>query len=75
MRWHIGFLLEYPDDRSPIMVYGHMQPEMIVNFLGCVKAGHAYIPVDLSIPADRVQRIAENSGAKLLFIGNSSNCN
>ncbi|MCU4823569.1 D-alanine--poly(phosphoribitol) ligase subunit DltA [Bacillus cereus] len=58
---------EYPDDRSPIMVYGHMQPEMIINFLGCVKAGHAYIPVDLSIPADRVQRIAENSGAKLLL--------
>lgn len=44
-----------------------MQPEMIINFLGCVKAGHAYIPVDLSIPADRVQRIAENSGAKLLL--------
>ena len=33
------------------------------------KAGHAYIPVDLSIPADRVQRIAENSGAKLLLSG------
>ncbi|MGQ0422851.1 hypothetical protein ACT4US_34425, partial [Bacillus sp. HC-Mk] len=25
------------------------------------------MPVDLSIPADRVQRIAENSGAKLLL--------
>ncbi|MGG2016029.1 D-alanine--poly(phosphoribitol) ligase subunit DltA [Bacillus sp. S10(2024)] len=55
------------DDRSPIIVYGHMQPEMIVCFLGCVKAGHAYIPVDVSIPADRVLRIAESSGAKLLL--------
>ena len=58
---------QYGDDRSPIIVYGHMQPEMIVCFLGCVKAGHAYIPVDVSIPADRVLRIAESSGAKLLL--------
>ena len=58
---------QYEDDRSPIMVYGHMQPEMIVCFLGCVKAGHAYIPVDVSIPVDRVLRIAESSGAKLLL--------
>ncbi|PGZ95919.1 D-alanine--poly(phosphoribitol) ligase subunit 1 [Bacillus pseudomycoides] len=58
---------QYENDRSPIMVYGHMQPEMIVCFLGCVKAGHAYIPVDVSIPVDRVLRIAESSGAKLLL--------
>jgi len=58
---------EYEQDASPIMVYGHMQPEMVVCFLACVKAGHAYIPVDASIPAERVLRIAENSGAKLLL--------
>ncbi|MFD3447545.1 D-alanine--poly(phosphoribitol) ligase subunit DltA [Microbacteriaceae bacterium 4G12] len=55
------------EDTAPIMVYGHMQPEMIVCFLACVKAGHAYIPVDVSIPAERVARIAESSGAKLLL--------
>ncbi|MFP3122685.1 D-alanine--poly(phosphoribitol) ligase subunit DltA [Ectobacillus funiculus] len=58
---------EYEQDASPIMVYGHMQPEMVACFLACVKAGHAYIPVDASIPAERVLRIAENSGAKLLL--------
>jgi D-alanine--poly(phosphoribitol) ligase subunit 1 len=35
---------------SPILVYGHMEPEMLVSFLGSVKAGHPYIPVDTSIP-------------------------
>ncbi len=29
---------EYPDDRSPIMVYGHMQPEMIINFFRMCKS-------------------------------------
>ncbi|UOY92680.1 D-alanine--poly(phosphoribitol) ligase subunit DltA [Ectobacillus sp. JY-23] len=57
---------QYSDD-APIMVYGHMQPEMIVSFLACVKAGHAYIPVDTSIPTERVLRIAQNSGAKLML--------
>lgn len=57
---------EYNDD-TPIMVYGHMQPEMVVCFLACVKAGHAYIPVDMSIPQERIVRIAENSGAKLML--------
>ncbi|MCP8968560.1 D-alanine--poly(phosphoribitol) ligase subunit DltA [Ectobacillus ponti] len=57
----------YEHDTTPIMVYGHMQPHMVVSFLACVKAGHAYIPVDASIPADRVVRIAESSGAKLML--------
>ncbi|MFC4619176.1 D-alanine--poly(phosphoribitol) ligase subunit DltA [Camelliibacillus cellulosilyticus] len=54
-------------DHAPIMVYGHMQPEMIVCFLAAVKSGRAYIPVDLSIPSERLAMIAERSGAKLFF--------
>jgi D-alanine--poly(phosphoribitol) ligase subunit 1 len=52
---------------EPIIVFGHMQTEMISTFLGCVKSGHAYIPVDESIPADRLQKMIQNSGAKLLI--------
>jgi D-alanine--poly(phosphoribitol) ligase subunit 1 len=58
---------EYPHDNAPIIVHGHMEPEMIVCFLACVKAGHAYIPVDVSIPAERIIQIATNSGAKLML--------
>ncbi|MGC4377409.1 D-alanine--poly(phosphoribitol) ligase subunit DltA [Fictibacillus sp. Mic-4] len=57
----------FPNDSAPIMVYGHMQPEMIVCFLAAVKSGRAYIPVDVSIPNERIERIAKNSGAKLFF--------
>jgi D-alanine--poly(phosphoribitol) ligase subunit 1 len=52
---------------SPILVYGHMEPEMLISFLGCVKAGHPYIPVDTSIPTDRVEKIAESSQPELII--------
>jgi len=54
-------------DQSPILVYGHMVPEMLISFLGSVKAGHPYIPVDTSIPLERVAKIIENSKAELVI--------
>ena len=54
-------------DQSPILVYGHMVPEMLISFLGCVKAGHPYIPIDTSIPLERVANIIENSKTELVI--------
>lgn len=52
--------------QQPIVVYGHMSPLQIVAFLGAVKAGHPYVPVDSSTPSERIQLILEASGAGLL---------
>lgn len=52
---------------SPIIVYGHMEPEMLVSFLGSVKSGHAYIPIDVSIPPERIERIIESSQAEIMI--------
>ncbi len=57
----------YGDDRSPVIVYGHKQHEMLISFLGCVKAGHAYIPVDSSLPYERVREIVDNSAAQVII--------
>ncbi|KUF32492.1 MULTISPECIES: D-alanine--poly(phosphoribitol) ligase subunit DltA [Lysinibacillus] len=54
--------------QQPIVVYGHMSPLQIVAFLGAVKAGHSYVPVDSSTPIERLQLILEASGAGLLLI-------
>ncbi len=54
-------------DRSPVIVYGHKQNEMLVSFLGCVKAGHAYIPISSSLPTDRISAIVESSKSKLMI--------
>src|SRR3954468_9092251 len=63
-----GFIMAHNHkEHSPILIYGHMEPEMLISFLGSVKAGHPYIPVDTSIPLDRVEKIIRNSNTELLI--------
>lgn len=52
---------------SPIVVYGHKEIEMLTCFMGCVKAGFPYIPVDSSTPPERVRQIIEASGAWMVL--------
>jgi len=61
--------------QTPIVVYGHMGTDMPVSFLACVKAGHPYIPVDTSIPMERVRLIVEKSGAGLVINTTDSKLN
>jgi D-alanine--poly(phosphoribitol) ligase subunit 1 len=46
-----------PDDGSPVAVVGHKEPEMLIAFLGAVKAGHPYVPIDAVLPRQRAERI------------------
>ena len=45
----------FSDDRRPIAVLGHREPEMLIAFLGAVKSGRPYVPIDIALPqtADR----------------------
>lgn len=52
-----------PDKDTPLAVVGHKEPEMLVAFLAAVKSGHPYIPIDISIPAHRIEKILEISQA------------
>jgi D-alanine--poly(phosphoribitol) ligase subunit 1 len=54
-----------PDDRSPVVVHGHKEPEMLIAFLGAVKSGHPYAPVDVALPRQRLERIVAVAGARL----------
>ena len=62
---HLACVL--PDDRSPVAVIGHKEPEMLVGFLGAVKAGHPYVPIDTSLPEQRIQRILALANASLVL--------
>jgi len=44
--------------------------EVYIAMLGVLKAGGAYIPLDPEIPAERVNYIMEDSGAKLIITAN-----
>ena len=46
-------------DNAPIMVYGAQTFKMIATFLGIVKSGHAYVPIDRHSPAERLTMINE----------------
>lgn len=46
-------------DKAPIMIYGGQQFAMIASFLGSVKSGHAYIPVDVNSADERLLDILE----------------
>lgn len=54
-------------DGSPVVVRGHKEPEMLVGFLGCRKAGHPYIPVDVTTPELRLASIQTIAGARLVL--------
>ena len=52
---------------QPIGVYGHKSPLMIVAFLACAKSGHPYVPLDSSLPAERVISILDQLCYPLLL--------
>src|ERR1700756_410052 len=54
---------KFPGDSSPVAISGHKEPEMLIGFLGAVKSGRPYVPIDVSIPAHRTDRIIQSSGA------------
>jgi D-alanine--poly(phosphoribitol) ligase subunit 1 len=58
---------QFGPSRSSIALHGHKEPEMLIGVLAAVKSGRPYVPIDLSIPHTRVERIVENAGAAILL--------
>jgi D-alanine--poly(phosphoribitol) ligase subunit 1 len=61
-------LAAQPGDRTPVVVRGHKEPEMLVAFLAAVRAGRPYVPIDASVPEERAQRIIRSSGASRVLL-------
>ena len=57
----------FADDRSPIAVLGHREPEMLIAFLGAVKSGRPYVPIDTALPQQRIDKIVATSLAAALL--------
>jgi D-alanine--poly(phosphoribitol) ligase subunit 1 len=54
-------------DRTPIAVLGHREPEMLIAFLGTVKSGRPYVPIDTALPQTRIDQIVASSRATLIL--------
>lgn len=50
-----------------IGLIAHRCPETIINVMGILKAGAAYVPVDPEYPEERKQYILSNSGCKFIL--------
>src|SRR5213596_3015280 len=57
----------FGDDRSPVAVLGHREPEMLIAFVGAVKSGRPYVPIDTALPQQRIDKILASSHAALLL--------
>jgi D-alanine--poly(phosphoribitol) ligase subunit 1 len=54
-------------EKAPVVVLGHKEPELLIAYLGAIKSGRAYVPVDTAVPAQRIERIRAASGAPLIL--------
>lgn len=62
-----GYIVANTKADTPIIVYGHKDKYMMVCFMACVKSGHAYVPVDLSVPTSRVQDIINSVEPEIIL--------
>ncbi len=56
--------------KSNVLVMLHRNSDLIASILGILKAGCAYIPIDLEYPQDRIDYIYENSQADYIISDN-----
>lgn len=69
------YLLSNLNEKTPIAVYGHKNPYMIVCFLACVKSGRAYCPIDISVPQSRIEAILDEVRPEIVLITEKSSVN
>lgn len=62
------FLLKENKEKKPVVVYGHKEIYMKATFIACSFAGMTYVPIDNSMPKERVEKIIEQVDP-LLMIG------
>ncbi|MDO4635252.1 MAG: D-alanine--poly(phosphoribitol) ligase subunit DltA [Streptococcus sp.] len=54
-------------DRSPVVVFGGQEYEMLATFVALTKTGHAYIPIDSHSALERISAILEVAMPSLII--------
>ncbi len=66
------FLLNENKENKPVIVYGHKEIYMKATFLACSFAGITYVPIDESMPKERIEQIVGQINPHLIIGGNIS---
>lgn len=62
-----NWLLDKNLNKKPVIVYGHKEVYMKASFLACSLAGMTYVPIDESLPKERVESIISQTQAELII--------
>jgi len=52
---------------EPVVVFGHKDINMIVSIFACIIAGRTYVPIDISVPYLRIQKIINLTNSTLVI--------
>lgn len=52
---------------NPILIYGNKDIEIVIVMLAALKAGKAYVPLDITFPIKRVEEISEETKSEWCF--------
>ena len=53
--------------KGPVMIIGHKDVDFFVSIFSCIYANRTYIPIDISLPKKRIEKISEISNSKLII--------
>lgn len=56
-----------PENKNPIVVYMKKNAKVIISFMGIVASGNFYSPIDIDMPASRVNKILETLSPRLVI--------
>ncbi len=68
-----AFLHETNPQRKPVAIYGHKEPMMFTCMLACIKAGCAFVPLDIVYPKPRIEGILSQLGDSMLLCAANPN--
>ncbi len=55
-----AFLLKNGSRKRPVVIFGHKEEEFLPCMFGALKAGCAYVPVDITFPEDRLEMVLQD---------------
>ena len=61
------------EGNSPIIIYGHKSINTFISILSCIYSKRTYIPVDISIPIERIHSIIEQTNSSLILTDDNLN--
>lgn len=62
-----SYIIEHSKTKAPVVIYGNKDIEITIAMIACLKAGHAYVPLDIMYPPYRIKEIMKELENELIF--------